>query len=63
VLEVNVGVGTVSTGRTAGGSVKHLERDVGAAFHHIGAVSAARGVLYEMLTPAMDHLVLDTVAG
>jgi predicted NBD/HSP70 family sugar kinase len=27
-----------------------------------GAASAARGVLYEMLTPAMDHLVLDTVA-
>ena len=27
-----------------------------------GAASAARGVLHEMLTPAMDHLVLDTVA-
>lgn len=27
-----------------------------------GAASAARGVLYEMLTPAMDHLILGTVA-
>ena len=27
-----------------------------------GAASAARGVLYEMLTPAMDHLLLNTVA-
>jgi predicted NBD/HSP70 family sugar kinase len=27
-----------------------------------GAASGARGVLYEVLTPAMDHLVLDTVA-
>ena len=27
-----------------------------------GAASAARGVLYEMLTPAMDHLILDPVA-
>lgn len=26
-----------------------------------GAASAARGVLFEMLTPAMDHLVLDTM--
>jgi predicted NBD/HSP70 family sugar kinase len=27
-----------------------------------GAASAARGSLYEMLTPAMDHLILNTVA-
>jgi hypothetical protein len=27
-----------------------------------GAASVARGVLYEVLTPAMDHLILDTVA-
>ena len=27
-----------------------------------GAASAACGVLYEMLTPAMDHLILGTVA-
>jgi predicted NBD/HSP70 family sugar kinase len=26
-----------------------------------GAASAARGVLYEMLTPAMDHLILDVL--